>query len=485
MDAPRGSAEFEEPDELQRLQKRAYGRDADIADDAAAQARLSELEAAHRRERAPGADATPALQAPVSESAAVPENLAGSPRASSSGPEPVTETSARPEAGSVASEPMDRGLSAPWWRRGRLLPWAIAAAVLAAAAGIGAFFVENANQPEPVAHLTPQGQPGPASIPPDDDIPVTYDLTVADFVSYGSYGPLQIWSTTELENKRCLAVVIENHISVFECTAPSTDTIADYNIEPNLIPPAPSGELSPYVRFVLHDDVVDVYRPIEEGEFYGSTPRESQAPRQTIVTADYRFENSLADSVGAAMELSMIGDRATEFVDEEVLDHSRPVLTFDRGSGLRLTPASVAMGSEYTLELLFRFDRLDGYAKIVDFNNASEDPGLYAMDGRLEFWPITTGVGTAFDADSYAHVVLTRDATENVVAYVDGVRELSFHDTGRIAVIGVTDTLRLFSDDTVTANEDSGGAVSRIRLYDGPLSASDVAALAAWLPPPP
>lgn len=143
------------------------------------------------------------------------------------------------------------------------------------------------------------------------------------------------------------------------------------------------------------------------------------------------------------------------------------------------------MGSEYTLELLFRFDRLDGYAKIVDFNNASEDPGLYAMDGRLEFWPITTGVGTAFDADSYAHVVLTRDATENVVAYVDGVRELSFHDTGRIAVIGVTDTLRLFSDDTVTANEDSGGAVSRIRLYDGPLSASDVAALAAWLPPPP
>ena len=48
-------------------------------------------------------------------------------------------------------------------------------------------------------------------------------------------------------------------------------------------------------------------------------------------------------------------------------------------------------------------------------------------------------------------------------------------------MIDANDTLRLFSDDTVTANEDSGGAVSRIRLYEGPLSASDVAALAAEL----
>jgi hypothetical protein len=106
-------------------------------------------------------------------------------------------------------------------------------------------------------------------------------LTVADFVTYGSYGPLQIWSTTKLENKRCIAVVGDNHISVFECTAPSVDTIADFNIEPNLLPPSPSGELTPYVRFVLHDDVVDVCRPKEEGEFYGSAPREGTAPRQT------------------------------------------------------------------------------------------------------------------------------------------------------------------------------------------------------------
>jgi hypothetical protein len=150
-----------------------------------------------------------------------------------------------------------------------LLPWVIAAvAVLAAAIGIGVFFVvDESDQPKPVAQLTPQGQPENASIPADDNVPVRNDLTVADFVSYGSYGPLRIWSTTKLENKRCIAVVRENHISVFECTAPSVDTIADYDMDE--LPPAPSGELTPYVRFVLHDGVVDVYRPTTRGEFYG------------------------------------------------------------------------------------------------------------------------------------------------------------------------------------------------------------------------
>lgn len=285
MDSPRGSADSEQWEELQRLRRRAYGPNADIGGDAAAQARLSELEAAQRRERAPVVDAAAVLLAPVSERVPVAEPLEGSRRASTSVPHPVGTASAEhePDGGSVAeqdpagvpivdSDPIDRTLSEPWWRRRRLLPWALAAvAVLAAAIGIGVFFVvDGSNRPEPVAHLTSQGQPGSGSIPVDDDVPVRYDLTVADFVSYGSYGPLHIWSTTKLENKRCIAVVVENHISVFECTAPSVDTIADYNIEPNLIPPAPSGELTPYVRFVLHDDVVDVYRPKEEGEFYGS-----------------------------------------------------------------------------------------------------------------------------------------------------------------------------------------------------------------------
>ncbi|WP_163633315.1 hypothetical protein [Microbacterium sp. B35-04] len=302
MDAPRGSADFEQSDELQRLRRRAYGPNADITGDSGAQARLSELEAAERRGRTPVVDAAAALPAPVSERAPVPEPLEGSRPASTSVPQPVHGASAEHEAdgGSITgqdpagvptadSEPIDEARSAPWWRRRRLLPWVIAAvAVLATAIGIGVFVVGESDQPEPVAQLTPQGQPANASIPVDDDVPVRYDLTVADFVSYGSYGPLQIWSTTKLENQRCLAVVVENHISVFECTAPSVDTIADYNIEPNELPPAPSGELSPYVRFILHDGVVDVYRPKEEGEFYGSSPATLQRQNSVLTQSSLR-----------------------------------------------------------------------------------------------------------------------------------------------------------------------------------------------------
>lgn len=240
---------------MERLRRRAYGPDADIANDASAQARLSELEAAERRGRTPVVGAAAASRSPASVAVPGPELLAGSLIAD--------------------SDPADRGASAPWWRRRRILPWAIAAiGVLAAAITIGVSVddssevVDESSEPKPVAQLTPQGTPGNASIPVDDQTLGAAGLTVADFVSYGSYGPLQIWSTTKVANNRCIAVVVEEHISVFECTAPSVDTIARFNIDPDLVPPGPSGELTPYIRFVLHDEVVDVYRPSTEGEFY-------------------------------------------------------------------------------------------------------------------------------------------------------------------------------------------------------------------------
>ena len=103
MDGPGESAEFEEADELQRLRRRAYGPNADIAGDAAAQARLSELEAAKRRERTPVVDAAAALPDPVSERVPVARPLEGSRPASTSVPQPVNGASPErePDEGSV------------------------------------------------------------------------------------------------------------------------------------------------------------------------------------------------------------------------------------------------------------------------------------------------------------------------------------------------------------------------------------------------
>lgn len=63
MDGPLGSAEGGEARELERLRRRAYGRDGDIAGDVAAQARLSELEAAQHRQLTPVIDPAPSVPA--------------------------------------------------------------------------------------------------------------------------------------------------------------------------------------------------------------------------------------------------------------------------------------------------------------------------------------------------------------------------------------------------------------------------------------
>jgi len=153
----------------------------------------------------------------------------------------------------------------------RILLWVIAGvAVLVAAIVIGILVVNASSEPQPVARLAVQTDRG--SIPVDEEAAQTFEsveVTQADFVSHGSYGALDIWSATTPE-KNCLALVAGDHVSVFHCTEPTFDTIADFDIEPNLVPPGPSGEPAGDLRFILHDKVVHVYlAPDREGgSFY-------------------------------------------------------------------------------------------------------------------------------------------------------------------------------------------------------------------------
>jgi hypothetical protein len=104
MDAPSGPVDVAQAEELERLRRRAYGPDADIAGDAGAQARLAELEAA---QRGPGADAdTPAA---------------------------ATATPKTPPSGGALAEGM------PWWHhRRRLVLLGVGVTALALVAGYAA-----------------------------------------------------------------------------------------------------------------------------------------------------------------------------------------------------------------------------------------------------------------------------------------------------------------------------------------------------------
>lgn len=202
-------------------------------------------------------------------------------------------------------------------------------------------------------------------------------------------------------------------------------------------------------------------------------------PEEVIVPAapaDYRFQGSLGSRGGAAPDLVELGEGAIAFTDEGMI--GRSVLSFARGSGLSFTPTGVIEGTEYTIEVLFRFDRVDGYRKIIDFGDGSDDNGVYMLDGCLNFHPRRPRAHIPIEADSYVQVVLTRDASARVVGYVDGIRQFAFRDTAALAEIA-SQTLRFFVDDSATGGEESSsGAVSQIRLYDRPFTANEVAALA-------
>ena len=202
-------------------------------------------------------------------------------------------------------------------------------------------------------------------------------------------------------------------------------------------------------------------------------------PAQAVpaATADYYFQGSLESSLGTAPDLVEVEKGSSVFTADEGTGVT--VLRFAGGRGLALAPTThVIRSSGYSIEVLFRFDLLPGFRKVIDFKNGSTDAGLYVLDGCLTFVPNEQDAFTRIGSDSYVQVVLTRDPADRVVGYVDGVRQFAFNDRGGLAKVGGSDSLRFFVDDVTTTKEWSSGAVSQIRLFDQALTANEVALLA-------
>ena len=228
--------------------------------------------------------------------------------------------------------------------------------------------------------------------------------------------------------------------------------------------------------------------------------------RAATLAADYQFQNTLADSLGAAPDLTVVQvntNAATPtYVTETVDGQPRTVFNFDQGTGVRATTGGVIAADDYSLVTLVRFDPsgvanpLNEFRKVVDFKNRTSDSGLYNLDGFLSFFDsanatsiATATGGTVAVPDTYVQIALTRDgASDLVAAYVDGVPVLSFTDANDLAVIDDPDStdefLNFFIDDNINPTvlptsqfEGSSGSVARIRLFDGALTAGEVANL--------
>jgi hypothetical protein len=198
-----------------------------------------------------------------------------------------------------------------------------------------------------------------------------------------------------------------------------------------------------------------------------------------MIVADYTLQGSLSSPIGPGPDLDVLGRRPARFAFEVVSPRSyRSVLLFARRGGVALAALDGVVDSRgYTVELVFRFDRVDGYRKIIDFRDGLSDTGLYGLDGCLSFFDEATASRRTIQAGRFVHVVLVRDAATTVTGYVDGVAQLSFPDRGGLAAFASGAALRFFGDDVETGGqESSSGAVALIRVYDGPIGADAVMA---------
>ena len=191
--------------------------------------------------------------------------------------------------------------------------------------------------------------------------------------------------------------------------------------------------------------------------------------------ADYRFQNTLASSVGTPPDLSLIST-GQFFTNITVDGTSRTVLRFPQDKSLQLVPTTPVFGSNaYTLVILFRFDTVASWRRLLDLKNAVGDQGLYVQDGRLNVYPAGQVSAICITNDTWHQVVVTRDAAGTVNIYSDGVLRISYNDSFGYLAVSSAAAMRFFKDDG--SAEESAGYVARIRNYATALSASEVVAL--------
>jgi hypothetical protein len=247
MDAP--SMSPERSTELAALRRRAYGPDADIALDPAAQQRLSELEElAHPPLVSRDEPVEPAGSSVREEPLAHPSRLSADRAAGSGDETPPEATDAAPPV--VVT---DR----PWWRRIPL--WGVTAVVgIAVGAAIGFTWPgDDGPPPDLTLRVDPNGGERGAGFTENLDY---WGVDPGTVVPHEGYGPIQVWTALGIDESRCLLLSHEGSFLSATCTGAGLDPVLDFTIYDGLSldleTPLPVGTV---IRFVGHEGSVDVW----------------------------------------------------------------------------------------------------------------------------------------------------------------------------------------------------------------------------------
>ena len=121
--------------------------------------------------------------------------------------------------------------------------------------------------------------------------------------------------------------------------------------------------------------------------------------------------------------------------------------------------------TDYAIEIKFQAtDSVDGYNKLIDFQNLSSDLGFYLQSGTLRFYTASGNTGTVvLNTDT---VVGLARAGGSLSIYQDGSQLTTVADGGSQAVPG-SNILNFFEDDFGTSQAEAfTGSVDFIRIHD-------------------
>jgi len=191
---------------------------------------------------------------------------------------------------------------------------------------------------------------------------------------------------------------------------------------------------------------------------------------------DYQLNNTLADALGGPSLIPITDAASTNGTIGPT------GFTFNQNSGLQLSNG-LSNNANYSIQLGFSFSDVNGYRRIIDFKDRASDNGLYDLDGQINFFPFTTGTGI-FSPGTSVDIVISRDSvTNDFNVYAAGINILTFNDIASDAVFSATNNvINFFRDDLAFANEASAGFVDFIRIYDTPLTATQVSCLQTQSP---
>jgi hypothetical protein len=193
------------------------------------------------------------------------------------------------------------------------------------------------------------------------------------------------------------------------------------------------------------------------------------------LVADYELRGTRASS-RPAPPVTDLGPGPNKFRRATVDGRRRSVLAFPRGNGLSVDVRGLVPPDNYSISVLFKFETLTGYRRVLDYSGGVRDRGLYTFDGVLVLFPRIGPVGSAIGSRRYSHVVMTRTRRGIVKVYLDGRFQFGFYDARRLGVLSQHRVLRFFQDNFVGegTGEHSAGTVARISLYAGSLSEAQV-----------